>query len=296
MLHRALALVPDGLPRLELWRSIAHAHALQYNGEAFWEAIHRAIELTDDPRLDAGLHAELAYETAQRSGMWRKRPDKDLVDGWIERVAGTDAETPARAKALIAHAWWNPGEGAESARQATLVAEKVGDPELRSQAWGACGIVAFARGEFDLGRAWAERRFEVVDELTDPDLRADVYAAPTPRMRLALVRGDLETVRRLVDEPEQTRGWYKGWLSLVTKIARLDVLAALNDEVRVEEEARQLLRPGKYPEPFALRALGIVRGDEALIAQADERFRALRLHWHADQTESLRRFHSLAAG
>ena len=65
---------------------------------------------------------------------------------------------------------------------------------------------------------------------------------------------------------------------------------------RVEEEARQLLRPGKYPEPFALRALGIVRGDEALIAQADERFRALRLHWHADQTESLRRFHSLAAG
>src|SRR5207247_2087897 len=49
------------------------------------------------------VHAELAYETAQRSGMWRKRPDKDLVDGWIERVAGTDAETPARAKALIAH-------------------------------------------------------------------------------------------------------------------------------------------------------------------------------------------------
>jgi hypothetical protein len=99
-------------------------------------------------------------------------------------------------------------------------------------------------------------------------------------------------VRRLVDEPEQTRGWYKGWLSLVTKIARLDALAALNDEARVEQEAGQMLRPGKYPEPFALRALGIVRGDEALIAQADERFRALRLHWHADQTESLLGFRS----
>ena len=57
-----------------------------------------------------------------------------------------------------------------------------------------------------------------------------------------------------------------------------------------------MLRPGKYPEPFALRALGIVRSDEALIAQADERFRALRLDWHADQTESLVRFRSLAAG
>jgi tetratricopeptide (TPR) repeat protein len=411
MFRRALPLAPDGLPQLELWRAIAHAHALQYNGEAFWEAMDRAIEIGDDPKLDAELHAELAYETAQRSGMWRKRPDKDLVDGWIERaVAGTGSDTAARAKALIAHAWWNPGEGAESARNATLIAERIGDPELRSMAWGACGIVAFARGEFDLGRAWAERRFEVVDELTDPDLRADVYAAPisgciwsgrfrearrlgvlndelntdltphhrvhgvailgeieelvgewervrelqerteatvstntatpcvrnarsllvcalacaclgdddesrrleeaatphlmlgygpyldTPRMRLALVRGDLETVRRLVDEPEQTRGWYKGWLSLVTKIARLDVLAALNDEARVEQEAGQMLRPGKYPEPFALRALGIVRGDEAVIAQADERFRALRLHWHADQTESLLAFRSRAAG
>jgi hypothetical protein len=40
--------------------------------------------------------------------------------------------------------------------------------------------------------------------------------------------------------------------------------------------------------------LGIVRGDETLIEQADECFRALRLDWHADQTEKLVRFRSLA--
>jgi hypothetical protein len=409
MLERASALAPAGLPQLDLWRATAHAHALQYNGEAFWEAMHRAIEITDDPKIVAGLHADLAYETAIRSGMWRKRPDKDLVDGWIERaLAGTGEDTPGRAKALIALAWWNPTEGRDAAREATLVAERVGDPELRTRAWGARGIVSFAQGEFDHGRAWAERPFELLDEITDPDLRSDIYASPisgciwsgrfrearrlgrvndeinkdltphhrvhgvailgeieellgqwelvrelqerteavvatnvvtpcirnarsllvcalanaclgdeessrrleeaaqehwmegygghldTPRMRLALVRGDLELVQSLLAQPDQSRGWYKGWLSLVTRVARLDALAAIGEGERAEEEAALLLRPGKYPEPFALRVLGIVRGDETLIEQADECFRALRLDWHADQTEKLVRFRSLA--
>ena len=37
--------------------------------------------------------------------------------------------------------------------------------------------------------------------------------------------------------------------------------------------------------PFRLRALGIVRADDGLLARADERFRALGLDWHADQTD-----------
>ena len=411
MLHRALELARDSPAQLELWRAIAHAYALQYNGEAFWKAMGRAIDIADDPRIRAELHADLAYETALRSGMWRERPDKDLVDGWIEdALAGTEPDSAGRAKALIALASWNPTGGIDAAREATLVAERVGDAELRSMAWGARGIVSFAHGEFDHGRAWAERRFEVLDELTNPDLRADIYAAPisgciwsgrfrearrlgrindeltaeltphhrvhgvailgeieellgqwqavrllqerveavvaenratpcvrnarallvcalaneclgdsetarhfeetarehwaegygptldTPRMRLALVRGDLELVERFLDEPEQSRGWYKGWLGLVTRVARLDALAALRDRERVEAEAAGFLRPGKYPEPFALRALGIVRGDDALVARADERFRALKLDWHANETDRLLRFRSLAAG
>ncbi|MGZ8794876.1 MAG: hypothetical protein ACXW0F_09575, partial [Gaiellaceae bacterium] len=42
-----------------------------------------------------------------------------------------------------------------------------------------------------------------------------------------------------------------------------------------------------YLEPFMLRALGFTRGDDRLVAQADERFRALGLDWHAAQTEAL---------
>jgi hypothetical protein len=40
-------------------------------------------------------------------------------------------------------------------------------------------------------------------------------------------------------------------------------------------------------EPFALRALGIVRDDETLIEQALSRFTTLGLDWHAAQTASL---------
>jgi hypothetical protein len=45
-----------------------------------------------------------------------------------------------------------------------------------------------------------------------------------------------------------------------------------------------LLRPGTYLEPFALRALGIVRGDPALVDEAAFRFDTMALGWHAAQT------------
>jgi hypothetical protein len=58
---------------------------------------------------------------------------------------------------------------------------------------------------------------------------------------------------------------------------------------RVEELAAQLLQRGLYAEPFALRALRLVRGDDELAARGQERFGALGLAWHAAQTEALAR-------
>jgi hypothetical protein len=54
----------------------------------------------------------------------------------------------------------------------------------------------------------------------------------------------------------------------------------------VEEEASPLLRPNTYLEPFALRALGLMRKDENLVTQAIERFQALGLDWHAAETRA----------
>lgn len=109
------------------------------------------------------------------------------------------------------------------------------------------------------------------------------YVLSAPRTRLALARGDGARLREIVALPFAHGGSWHGVAQLST---RLDGLAATRDE-RVEEEAPRFLRPGSYVEPFALRALGIVREDEELIACAQGRFRSLRLDWHAAQTERL---------
>ena len=107
-----------------------------------------------------------------------------------------------------------------------------------------------------------------------------------PRVRLELIRGDLDAVERFLGQDDliakQRTGYHLGRISI-----RLDALAALRARERVEEEAADLLTPGTYLEPFALRALGIVREDEALVAQAQARFEAMGLTWHAAQTERL---------
>jgi hypothetical protein len=105
-----------------------------------------------------------------------------------------------------------------------------------------------------------------------------------PRVRLELIRGDLDAVQRLLGEDDlvakQRTGYHLGRISI-----RLDALVALRDRALVEQEASQLLEQGTYLEPFALRALGIVRENEALVEQAQERFDALGLAWHAAQTD-----------
>jgi hypothetical protein len=63
-------------------------------------------------------------------------------------------------------------------------------------------------------------------------------------------------------------------------------LAALRDRDRVEELA-PLVRESSYLEPFVLRALGVVREDDALVRRAVARFEVLGLRWHAAETKRL---------
>jgi hypothetical protein len=104
-----------------------------------------------------------------------------------------------------------------------------------------------------------------------------------PRARLAILRGRLDDAERLIPTPEDLRESHS-WYALQGAAARLDVLAALGDRKQLQAEAAILGIPGTYLEPFALRALGLVEEDEALLARAIERFEAMSLHWHADET------------
>jgi hypothetical protein len=99
-------------------------------------------------------------------------------------------------------------------------------------------------------------------------------------LRLAILRGDLEQADRILEHlPRGGDAW-----GLDAAAARIDALVALSDRERVEEEASAFLEEESYTRPFALRALGIVRDDEALIEQAAAVFEAMGLAWRAAET------------
>ena len=396
LLHRAVEFAPSTI-QLDLWREIGQANALKYDGEAFWQAMQNAITLAADRRSRAELYSLLAHETAVRLGMWRTRPDKQMVKRWIdEALELTEEETPARVRALAALAAWDSASGTGAAREAVALAERLGSPELRVRASLQLLDAELANGETKAALALAHSLLELLDQTRSPDDREGILWTATlaeltggrmedargharllsenarpltphhrlhavamalmveelagrwdkirartaraeqavsenlatpctmnarallvcalaaaltgdpaeahrlersadalemegygltidaPRVRLALVRGDLETAERLLGS-----GQAMYFAELAAQATRLDAFAALGVRERVEKEAAALLRPNTYLEPFALRALGIVRKEEKLVADAIARFQALGLDWHAAETRAL---------
>jgi hypothetical protein len=101
-------------------------------------------------------------------------------------------------------------------------------------------------------------------------------------LRHALVRGDREEIDRvLAENPGAARKWDVDYAA-----ARLDALAALGYRDAVEREALPELTIGGYGKPFALRALGIARGDRTLIEQAADAFESLGLAYRAHETRA----------
>jgi hypothetical protein len=374
------------------------ANALKFDGEAFWTAMQNSLKVCSNKATCADTYSELAFQTAIRSSMWAKRPDRELVRGWIEQALElSEPESDSRAKALIARSFWERNTP-EAAGEAIELAQRSGDIELQSYALGARGAVAFGEGDFESALAWSQRRLNLVDQISDPDHLADIYeiAIPSccanarfsearrlavehdaiveplsdhhrvhgiavqleveeacggwnriveltertdaavranlatpcirnarsllltalaaaytgdhetarhyerladevategydfvlaaPRTWLALQRGEFDRLERL-EALDLARG--QTWYALPAAAARLDALAALKERALVERDAPPLLQPGTYLEPFALRALGAVREDDLLIEQAVDRFAAMGLEWHAEQSRRL---------
>jgi class 3 adenylate cyclase len=124
-------------------------------------------------------------------------------------------------------------------------------------------------------------------ELEEEACAGAVVAGPPERepalLRLALLRDDLEAAVRILERlPVGVDPW-----GLDAAAARLDALTALGDRARVEEEAAPFLSEESYTRPFALRALGVVRGRRALIEEALAGFEAQGLAWHTSETRAL---------
>ncbi len=176
LLHRALALESDQADRAALWREVGRANVFKFDGEAFWEAMLNSLEGTTDPTTVADTYSILAFQTATRAAMWKRRPDRGLIAGWIDRALElSEPDAAARARALIARTYFDPEGSGDAAREAGDLAERLGDIELRSWAWGAGSEAALSRGDYDEAFDWARRRFDIVPELTDPDHIALIY-------------------------------------------------------------------------------------------------------------------------
>jgi hypothetical protein len=113
-------------------------------------------------------------------------------------------------------------------------------------------------------------------------------ALSAPRLRLALLKGDVVAVERLLSSLPSERKQHVLAHNPSSQVLRMEALVRLGDSAAIENEAVPLLDYRRtYIEPFALRALGQVRGDRSLIEQALARFEEFGLGWHADQTRKL---------
>jgi class 3 adenylate cyclase len=167
-------------------------------------------------------------------------------------------------------------------RELTARAEAASDANVETPCqfnWRS--LLVCALGLAHLGEELEARRLE------ERACAGAVVAGPPERepalLRLALLRGDLETAERILERlPTGVDPW-----GLDAAAARLDALAALGDRARVEAEAASFLEEESYTHPFALRALGLVSGPRALLEQAAAAFEALGLEWQAGETKAL---------
>jgi class 3 adenylate cyclase len=234
LLRQAVALEPDPTQQAALWFEIGHASALKYDGEGFVAAMQTALELGAP---EAQVYPELAYQTAQRWGMWQRRLDDSLVEGWIERAVAVAPEgTPYRIRALVAKAYWQ--DDLAAAQAALAIADELHVVEFRSMGLGAVQSALQETGQFVEAGQVASERAALLPAIADPDHVADALlmtadllcnvgrmaqargtvvrlqeavAGLTPhhrvhglgmRMRLEVAVGDWETVRGLTQPAE----------------------------------------------------------------------------------------------
>jgi class 3 adenylate cyclase/tetratricopeptide (TPR) repeat protein len=200
LLHRALDLEEAAAERAALWRGIGRANVLKFDGEAFWTAMQKSLEGSDDATA-ARTYGELAFYTTFRGGMWRRRPDRDLVVSWISRgLELSEPNSESQTRALIARAALEAEQYPDAAIEAIDLAENAGDIELRSGAYEAAAVAAASRGDYEEAYVWTKRDVELIPELTDPDRVAWIQSSSHTFLTLAGRFEEARTLARELDE------------------------------------------------------------------------------------------------
>jgi class 3 adenylate cyclase len=193
LLHQALGLESEPRQQADIWHAIGHANALKFDGPPFREAMERAIALGGPP---AELYSELALQGVRRSGMWIRRYDPELLDGWVDQALELSPEgSPTYPRALAAKALRTNDETA--ARELQAVARRLGDHELGSHALAALTNVAWRSGDLDSARALVEQRLDLLAEVSAPD---DRHFALMQAVEVNLAQGRLSAAAQSSSE------------------------------------------------------------------------------------------------
>ncbi len=165
LLRQALSLETEPREQAAIWQRIGHACALKYDGEGFWQAMQKALDIGG---ASAEIFADLALESNQRAGMWVQQPDWSLIDGWIDQALQlADENSRVKGMAFAALALGNDDESA--ARSALAIAETLGDLELRCIALSTLSGVAMAHGDFDQACSLMDELLVDLSVLNNPD-------------------------------------------------------------------------------------------------------------------------------
>jgi class 3 adenylate cyclase len=281
--HQAVRLAERiGSPDLQNDAVATLAQAAFVNGR-FEEAValaQRRVELRDEianPDGRAGIHFTAIYTSLGCAYMDEAREHARLQHELSRRLSAHHVVHGVAMRAMVEEldGRWDALRALTSDVE-QAVADNVATPcTMNPRSLLVCALASAHAG--DDGEA---QRLEACADA----LRMEGYGLTieAPRLRLLLLRGDLEAVDRLLESGEAMY-----FARTAAAAARLDALVALGRRERVEEEAEPLLQPKSYLEPFALRALGLVREDRDLIVQALARFESMGLDWHADETRAL---------
>jgi class 3 adenylate cyclase len=170
LLRQALSLESDPREQAGIWQRIGHACALKYDGEGFWQAMQKALDLGGP---SAEVYADLALQSVERAGMWVQQPDWTRVDGWIQQaldLAGEGSVTYANALAARAI----NTDDVPAARSALAIAEQLGEVGLRCRMLHTLAYLDVVAKDFDRACAQLDEMMALLVELHDPDVCSTV--------------------------------------------------------------------------------------------------------------------------
>jgi class 3 adenylate cyclase len=295
------------------------ARAMMYDDESAARSALAIAERLGDLDLRCTSLSTLSGAALVRKDFGRACALIDQVIGHLPELNNPDASSVELLVAFFVYLRsGNLGAAARASAMATEAAAGLtAHHRLHAAAWQILLPSAAGRwGEAQAAAAEAERVVDANLAAATPcvfNVSILLYAAAA-----SAYTGDQNEARRLASKAEglgmEGNRWYQGWFEppkIHLALARqdlgalaatvpaefdwewepvsafLDALAALGDRERIEAEAPKWLQQGTFAEPFALRALGTAHSDRALIQQALDRFQAMELSWHAEQTRRL---------